>query len=115
MIEYGQVTVDSEARKVYVEGKRVELAKLEFDLLEILMSQPTRVVRRGELQLSLRGASFVGEDNLLDATVYGLRVKLGHRRTLIRTVRGVGYSVDDEAHRAAHHTDQGAGSGARDE
>ncbi len=83
------VEVESEARRVRVEGREVELTGLEFDLLVALMRRAGRVVPRGSLLAEAgRSDATVGE-RTVDVHISKLRKKLGPGR--IRTVRGVGY------------------------
>lgn len=101
-IEYGGVTLDSEARRVLIEGEEVFLTKYEFNLLDILIGKPTRVFRRSELLLLIWGANYVGEDELLYQQVCTLRRKLGPCASVLRTVRGIGYAVDAAPPRGGH-------------
>lgn len=94
MDEYSGVALDASTRRAWVDGVQVHLTKLEFDLLGVLISQPTRVFRRGEILRILWGHNYVGEDQLLDQQLTALRKKMGAHRYLLRTVRGVGYSLD---------------------
>jgi DNA-binding response OmpR family regulator len=78
---------------VDVAGTRVELTATEFDLLEHLMSQPGRVFTREQLLSSVWGVADYSSSRTVDVHVAQLRLKLGEAAGLIRTVRGVGYSV----------------------
>ncbi|MCH9681794.1 MAG: response regulator transcription factor [Deltaproteobacteria bacterium] len=88
------IRVDVESRDVQVEGRRVELTGLEFDLLVALLRRPGRVVPRAAL-LSEAGRDDVAVgERTVDVHISKLRKKLGDdprfgRR--IQTVRGVGY------------------------
>jgi two-component system, OmpR family, phosphate regulon response regulator PhoB len=89
------VEVDRESRDVWVDGKPIELAAKEFDLLAYFIDHPRRAFRRSEL-LAAVWSSESGWQN--DATVtehvYRLRLKIEadpqHPKRL-RTVRAVGY------------------------
>jgi two-component system, OmpR family, response regulator len=90
----GGITVDVAARDVQVDGRRVELTGLEFDLLLALVRRAGRVVPRTSL-LSEAGRDDVAVgERTVDVHISKLRKKLGDdpkspRR--IQTVRGVGY------------------------
>ena len=89
------VEIDRESRNVWVDGKPVELAAKEFELLAYLVDHPQRACTRGEL-LSAVWASHTGWQTEATVTehVYRLRSKIEadpQRPTLLRTVRAVGY------------------------
>jgi DNA-binding response OmpR family regulator len=89
----GSIALDPLRRRVDVAGTRVELTATEFDLLEHLMSQPGRVFTREQLLSSVWGVADYSSSRTVDVHVAQLRLKLGEAAGLIRTVRGVGYSV----------------------
>ncbi len=91
----GDLVLDPRAREVFVAGDRVELTRIEFDLLDALTDEPGAVRSRRELMDRVWGESWVGDDHVVDVHVANLRKKIdaGALRSRIRTVRGVGYSV----------------------
>jgi DNA-binding response OmpR family regulator len=79
-------------------GKRtIELSPKEFSLLEYLMRNDGRVVTRTQILDHLWGYDYDSESNLVDVYVAYLRRKVdkGEERSLIRTVRGVGYALGE--------------------
>ncbi|MGA0209718.1 MAG: response regulator transcription factor [Candidatus Nanopelagicales bacterium] len=94
-MEFGQVSVDPTRRRVTVAGKPIRLTATEFDLLAHLMSEPGRVFSRDQLLAEVWGYASVVGTRTVDVHVAQLRAKLGSVSP-IRTVRGVGYSVDAE-------------------
>lgn len=89
----GAVSVDITRRRAHVDGQEVQLTATEFDLLAHLMAEPGRVFSRDQLLAEVWGyASSVGT-RTVDVHVAQLRAKLGDASP-IRTVRGVGYSVE---------------------
>ena len=95
----GPLTVDFVARIVELDGKRVELAKREFDLLAYLATKPNRVVSREELMEAVWGIE-LRDDRTIDTHMYRLRSKIEADSThpeLIVTVRGVGFLLRDQA------------------
>lgn len=94
-IQFGQVSVDPIRRRVTVAGKPIQLTATEFDLLAHLMSEPGRVFSRDQLLAEVWGYASVVGTRTVDVHVAQLRAKLGSASP-IRTVRGVGYSVDAE-------------------
>ena len=92
-ISVGPVTLDQDTRKVTLDGQEVTLTATEFDLLAFLMSRPGRVFSRDELLSHVWGYASVVGTRTVDVHVAQLRGKFGDLNP-IRTVRGVGYSVD---------------------
>jgi two-component system, OmpR family, copper resistance phosphate regulon response regulator CusR len=79
-------------------GRRVELTAKEFALLEYLMANAGRVLSRNMIIEHVWDQSFDGFTNIVDVYVRHLRNKVDddHSCKLIRTVRGVGYTILDE-------------------
>ena len=98
----GAVTLDPGRRRVEADGVDVPLTSTEFDLLAHLMSRPGRVFTREELLASVWGYAAHGGTRTVDVHVAQVRGKLDAAsrlaRDVIRTVRGVGYTADDEPH-----------------
>ena len=92
----GGLEVDVDAREVHVDGTEVALTKTEFDLLEILTSNPRSTFSRETLLQRVWGTSWYGDDHVVDVHVAHLRQKLGDDPSTpryVRTVRGVGYRI----------------------
>ena len=96
----GVVTLDPARRRVQADGAEVPLTSTEFDLLAHLMGRPGRVYTREELLGSVWGYAAHAGTRTVDVHVAQVRGKLGDAsplaRDLIRTVRGVGYTADDQ-------------------
>ncbi|MCW2541512.1 MAG: family transcriptional regulator [Frankiales bacterium] len=88
----GQVTLDLGERRVFAAGGAMELTATEFDLLAFLMRRPGRVFGREQLMSEVWGYSSVAGTRTVDVHIAQVRAKLGDASP-IRTVRGVGYSV----------------------
>ncbi|XVV06408.1 winged helix-turn-helix domain-containing protein [Actinosynnema sp. CA-248983] len=85
----------ADSRRVLHRGRDVELTRLEFDLLHHLCTHPRQVHRRTALMSSVWGATSFVDTRTVDVHVRRIRRKLGEAASLITTVRGVGYRVDD--------------------
>jgi DNA-binding response OmpR family regulator len=92
---FGDLRVDPSSREVYVGDKPVTLTRIEFDLLDVLSTDPKAVVSRVSLLERVWGPNWVGDDHIVDVHMSNLRRKIGS--TFIRTVRGVGYRLGDAA------------------
>jgi DNA-binding response OmpR family regulator len=89
----GAVALDLDTRRATAEGRPVELTTTEFDLLAHLMRRPGRVFAREELLTDVWGYPAGTPTRTVDVHVAQLRGKLAGA-VLVRTVRGVGYSVE---------------------
>jgi two-component system response regulator CpxR len=90
-VTFGTLRVNAATREVWSAGEPVELTAMEFDLLELLMRSPGRVVSRDEITAVLFEREATPYDRFLDVHISHLRKKLEGGRNLIRTIRGVGY------------------------
>jgi DNA-binding response OmpR family regulator len=96
--------LDTAAREVRLDGRIVELTRIEFDLLTALADRPRVALTRAQLLESVWGPSWFGDDHVVDVHMSKLRQKLGEdprEPRFVRTVRGVGYRLDAEPPRAA--------------
>lgn len=89
-----EVELDPAARQVTLAGAPVELPPREFELLQLLMLSPGRVLTREQLEQQLYAWGREVESNAIEVHVHHLRRKLG--AGLIQTVRGVGYMLARE-------------------
>ncbi len=90
--------VDRLSRQVRRAGKRVELSPKEYSLLEYLLLNSGRVLSRSMIIDRVWDQSFEGFTNIVDVYVRQLRRKIdeGFEPKLIRTIRGLGYSIDPD-------------------
>lgn len=94
IIEIGDLTIVPKQRKVILGGEELEMPPKEFDLLNLLLSNPGRVYERDELLNLVWGMEYVGGTRTVDIHIQRLRTKLGERYNhLIQTVYGVGYKA----------------------
>ena len=95
VLETGPLRLDMETRGVTMDGEAVELTAREFDLLAFLMDAPGRVFTRDQIYEGVWGYSYLGNSKVIDFFVSALRRKLddGAGPSVIRTVRGVGYTI----------------------
>jgi len=94
VLVYGGLRVDISARRVFREGEELLLTRTEFDLLTELMRSPTKVATREDLLKAVWGTPWIGDTHVVEVHVGNLRRKLGGSR-YIRTVRGVGYRMEE--------------------
>jgi two-component system response regulator MprA len=87
--------LDADRHGVSVDGRFVELTRTEFQLLELLMFNPRRVLPHSLIYDRVWGYDFGPSSNALRVYIGYLRRKLedAGARSVIHTVRGVGYSL----------------------
>lgn len=97
VVEVGGVRIDVERHQVYVDGEEVRFALREFDLLELLLRNPGRVLTRGQLIDRIWGSDYVGDTKTLDVHIKRLRSKIERNPSKperLITVRGLGYKYE---------------------
>ena len=97
VLEAGPVRMDVERHVVTVDGSEQRLPLKEFELLEMFLRNPGRVLTRGQLIDRVWGADYVGDTKTLDVHVKRLRAKLEpdpSEPKYLTTVRGLGYKLD---------------------
>ncbi|NNJ33037.1 response regulator transcription factor [Lacrimispora defluvii] len=97
LIICGDLHVNLSTREVIRNGLSLELTKTEYDLLECLIINKGIVMTRSQLIEQVWGYDFGGDTNILDVYIRYLRNKIDYPfdRKLIRTIRGVGYSLKE--------------------
>jgi two-component system response regulator CpxR len=92
VIEAGELRLNSQSREVWRGDERIEITSIEFDILDVLARSAGRIVSRDELAAALYQRESTPYERSIDVHMSHLRKKLERGdRTLIRTVRGVGY------------------------
>ena len=92
----GSISLDVQNYTVKKDNKVIHLTLKEFELFALLMKNPNRVFTRQELLNQVWGEHFVGETRTVDVHIGTLRTKLGDASHLIKTIRGVGYRLEEE-------------------
>ncbi|NLG69639.1 MAG: response regulator transcription factor [Firmicutes bacterium] len=96
-LRFADLSLDTASREARRGNRRIPLSTTEFDLLELFMRNPRRVLPRDLIMERVWGYDFQGESNVLEMYVGYLRRKLeaaGEPR-LLHTVRGVGYGLKE--------------------
>ncbi|AXS79595.1 response regulator transcription factor [Dechloromonas sp. HYN0024] len=91
LLTRGELSVDLAAHRVTLSGDEIDLSGREFSLLQMLLENAGRVLTRTQLEQSVYGWRDEPDSNALEVHIHHLRKKLGG--DLIRTLRGVGYTI----------------------
>lgn len=93
-IAYNNIKIDDLKKVAYLDNKRLDLTKFEFEILKVLVSSPDVVFSRSQLLNYLRGEDgFNVSERAMDVQILNLRRKLGEFGSNIETIRGVGYKL----------------------
>lgn len=93
ILEHKGVKLDPAAHQVYYQDALVDLSQKEFEILNFLMSHIGKVNSRARLEETLYSWGSEVESNAVEVHIHHLRKKLD--TNLIRTIRGVGYIIDE--------------------
>lgn len=94
VIEYGDMRLDCEGRRVYIGEKEMNLTAKEFDVLELLVLNPNRVYSRENLLKTVWGSDYPGDVRTVDVHIRRLREKIETNPSepkYVHTKWGVGY------------------------
>jgi len=83
--------LDPDRRQLVLDGRRADLTKLEFEVLQYLHEREGRVVGRAALLRDVWGYDWSGGSNVVEVVISALRRKLGDHAGSLQTVRGAGY------------------------
>jgi DNA-binding response OmpR family regulator len=98
VIEKKGLKIETDSRRVYINGKEVSLTAKEFELVLLLVSNPNKVYSRDELLKEIWGATYPGDARTVDVHVRRLREKIETHPAdpeYIHTKWGVGYFFQD--------------------
>lgn len=94
VIESGDMSLDCEGRRVYIQGKEISLTAKEFEVLELLIQNPNKVYSRESLLKLVWGADYPGDVRTVDVHIRRLREKIEKNPgepKYVHTKWGVGY------------------------
>ena len=97
-IRIGPLQINTEKFEVSVDGKRVELTTTEFKILEVLAEGQGRVFTRDQLLKKKRlwGDDKLVYDRTIDVHIKNIREKLGKAGSMIKTIRSIGYKLEEQ-------------------
>jgi two-component system response regulator MprA len=97
ILRHGTIRLNRAARVASQDAEDLNLTRMEFDLLELFLRHPGEVLGRSFIYERVWGHDAEFASNSLEVYVSSLRRKLERKSAprVIRTVRGVGYALDD--------------------
>ena len=96
LLHFGAWELDPAARTFTVDGIPVELTRIEFNIVEVLVEHPRRVFSKAELFERAWGEPYTVDDNTVNVHVSNIRAKLKATGTdgYIKTVWGMGFKLE---------------------
>jgi DNA-binding response OmpR family regulator len=90
-ISIGTISLDIEKHEVRIEGELIDLSRREYMLLKALMERAGNVLSKEQLEQTLYGWGEEISSNSIEVHIHNVRKKIG--KSVISTLRGIGYSV----------------------
>lgn len=91
-VNVADLIIDMEQFLVFRDDKAIELAKKEFELLNLLISKPGKVFSREEIFNKVWGTDVIVGNRTIDVHIRKLREKIGDH--YIKTIKGIGYKFE---------------------
>lgn len=95
-IVYKDITLNKETKEVDVNGIKLTLTAIEFNILELLLKYPKKVFSKANLFESVWAEEYLGDDNTVNVHMSNLRNKLqkvNPKEEYIETIWGMGYKL----------------------
>ena len=96
-ISYQRIRLDSSRFEVLIDDQVVDFTLKEYELLEFLIQHKGQALSRDVLLDRLWGFEYDGDTRIVDVHIFKIRDKLKPYGIKIKTIRGVGYMLEDEA------------------
>jgi len=98
-MEFGDLAIDMDKRKVSIQDKRIDLSPKEFDLLSLLAAKPGKSYSRTQILNLVWGYEFDGYEHTVNSHINRLRGKIEpdiQKPTYILTSWGIGYRFNED-------------------
>ncbi len=92
VLVFGDLSIDNEKMVVLLNETEVNLAKKEFELLNLLSSKPGKVFTRREIFNKVWGMDLLVGERTIDVHIRKIREKIGNE--FIKTIKGIGYKFN---------------------
>jgi two-component system OmpR family response regulator len=93
-VVHGRLTLDIAGRRLYADGRPVELSMRELEVMELLLLKEGRIVTKQQIIDHLYGWEEGADSNTVAVFIYRLRKRFEPYGVNIRTVRGMGYIIE---------------------
>ena len=89
-----KIKIDRQNRIVYIEEKKIDLTPKEYLIIETLYDNKNNCLTRQQILSSVWGYDFFGDGRIVDNHIKNLRSKLKDYGKIIKTVTGLGYTLE---------------------
>ncbi|MEI7657954.1 MAG: response regulator [Phycisphaerae bacterium] len=96
-LRFGDLAINLESHEVLLGDEPVKLTLTEFKLLAALAQESDKVLNRQRLIAKAMGAGVTVTERTIDVHMTSIRKKLGPSSAIIKTIRGVGYRLTNDA------------------
>lgn len=93
--KFESLSIDIKKGEININGENIELTRREIQFLEYMIKNKGIIFSRDYLLNEIWGFDFEGDDRVVDTLVKRIRKKLGNYNFLLKTIRGMGYSFDE--------------------
>lgn len=95
-IEFGKLEIEDEKHIVMYDKREIELSKKEYDLLLLLIQNKNLVITREKILDKVWNSNYYTGDRTVDVYISKLRDKLPEISEYIKTIKGVGYKLEEK-------------------
>ena len=88
---YGNISINEASREVYVKNDKIDLTRLEFDLLYYLLNHQNVVLSRDKILNHIWQFDYDGDSRVVDVHIFKIRQKIADASVSIEAERGIGY------------------------
>ena len=92
VFQAGDITIDRERYLIVIDGIEIQLARKEFELLDMLANRPGKIFSREDILMRVWDDDVVVGERTIDVHIRKIREKTGTDH--IKTIKGVGYKFD---------------------
>ncbi|MDD3354490.1 response regulator transcription factor [Zoogloea sp.] len=96
--DYGPLTLDQDAHRAWLLGHPLDLPRREWGILQFLLDHPERVLSKERIVAAVCSWDQDMSENAVEVYISRLRTKLEPAGIRIRTVRGLGYMLENPPH-----------------
>lgn len=91
LTKYGDIELDTARKRVIINDEKIELTKKEYEILRLLIDNPSKVFSREDILSRIWGGDVIVTDRTVDVNITRLRTKLGKFGPNLKNKTGYGY------------------------
>lgn len=91
LARFGDIELDTSRKRLIISDKKIELTKKEYEILRLLLENPTKVFSREDILSRIWGGDVIVTDRTVDVNITRLRSKLGKYGHNLKNKTGYGY------------------------